>query len=445
MNIYLDRVPLRDDSLSPEEILMSESQERMCAVIKPEDQDHFMKICDKWDVPATVIGEVTSGEFLKIYWKDDLVVQVPPKTVAHEGPVYQRPLKVPDNQSQMASKVISPPIPGNQKELELALIKLLGSANIADKSWVTSQYDRYVRGNTVMATSEDSGMIRVDESTQLGIAISCDSNARWCELNPYNGVQLALVESAVNIATTGAKPLAVSNCLNFGSPEVPEVMWQFSETVRGLADACLEMNLPVTGGNVSFYNQTKSQSILPTPVIAVLGTIDDVRKRTKKSVVDADLDLFLLGEQEINFAGSAWAYLHNLSGGSTPDPNLPAALKLIKLLLNCQDLFEAAHDVSEGGIATTLFEMFKDSRVGFSINIQTPELFSESPARVIVATDNAVALRKQVKAFGVKATEIGRSGGSALVINGFKINQDLLEAAHSTTFQQYFGIQSKNG
>lgn len=445
MNIYLDRVPLRDDSLSPEEILMSESQERMCAVIKPEDQDHFMKICDKWDVPATVIGEVTSGEFLKIYWKDDLVVQVPPKTVAHEGPVYQRPLKVPDNQSQIASKVISPPIPGNQKELELALIKLIGSANIADKSWVTSQYDRYVRGNTVMATSEDSGMIRVDESTQLGIAISCDSNARWCELNPYNGVQLALVESAVNIATTGAKPLAVSNCLNFGSPEVPEVMWQFSETVRGLADACLEMNLPVTGGNVSFYNQTKSQSILPTPVIAVLGTIDDVRKRTKKSVVDADLDLFLLGEQEINFAGSAWANLHNLSGGSTPDPNLPAALKLIKLLLNCQDLFEAAHDVSEGGIATTLFEMFKDSRVGFSINIQTPELFSESPARAIVATDNAVALRKQVKAFGVKATEIGRSGGSALVINGFKINQDLLEAAHSTTFQQYFGIQSKSG
>jgi phosphoribosylformylglycinamidine synthase len=203
-----------------------------------------------------------------------------------------------------------------------------------------------------MATSEDAGMIRVDESTHLGIAISCDSNARWCELNPYNGVQLALIESAVNIATTGAKPLAVSNCLNFGSPEVPEVMWQFSETVRGLADACLEMSLPVTGGNVSFYNQTKSQSILPTPVIAVLGTIDDVRKRTKKSVVDADLDLFLLGEQEINFAGSAWANLHNLSGGSTPDPNLPAAIKLIKLLLNSQDLLVAAHDVSEGGIAT---------------------------------------------------------------------------------------------
>ena len=444
MNIYLDRVPLRDDSLSPEEILMSESQERMCAVIKPEDRDHFMKICDKWDVPATVIGEVTSGKFLKIYWKDELVVQVPPRTVAHEGPVYQRPLKAPDNQSQIASKVISPPIPGNQKELELALIKLLGSANIADKSWVTSQYDRYVRGNTVMATSEDAGMIRVDESTHLGIAISCDSNARWCELNPYNGVQLALIESAVNIATTGAKPLAVSNCLNFGSPEVPEVMWQFSETVRGLADACLQMSLPVTGGNVSFYNQTKSQSILPTPVIAVLGTIDDVRKRTKKSVVDADLDLFLLGEQEINFAGSAWANLHNLSGGSTPDPNLPAAIKLIKLLLNSQDLFVAAHDVSEGGIVTTLFEMFKDSRVGFSINIQIPELFSESPARVIVATNNAVALSKQAKAFGVKVTEIGKSGGSAFVVNGFKINHDLLEAAHSTTFQRYFGIQSKN-
>lgn len=444
MTIYLDRVPLRDESLSPEEILMSESQERMCAVIKPESQDEFMQICDKWDVAATVIGEVKSGDTLEIFWKDELVVSVPPKTVAHEGPVYNRPIKKPDNLDQINKKVITPPLPSNQAELQLAFAKLLSSANIADKSWVTSQYDRYVRGNTVMATPENAGMIRVDENTNLGIAISCDSNARWCELNPYYGVQLALIESAVNIATTGANPLAVSNCLNFGSPEEPTIMWQFSETVRGLADACLELNLPVTGGNVSFYNQTKSHAILPTPVIAVIGSIPDVRNRVKQSITETDLDILLLGENVINFSGSAWANIHNLQGGNAPIPNLQQAKKLIKFLTTCSELFASAHDVSEGGIAVTIFEMMKNTQIGVNINLKIAELFVESPGRVIVATKNSSDLIKKAKLYGVDATHLGESGGP-FVVNGFEINLQSLVKSHSATFPSYFGIESKNG
>jgi len=446
MNIYLDRVPLRDDSLSPEEILMSESQERMCAIIKPEDREAFMAICEKWDVSATVIGEVTTGSTLKIYWKDQLVVDVPPKSVAHDGPLYHRPISKPADFDALASKSITPPIPGDGQELRAALIKLLSSANIAEKSWVTSQYDRYVRGNTILATPENSGMIRVDEDSYLGIAISCDSNARWSQLDPYKGAQLALIESAVNLASCGVKPIAVSNCLNFGSPEVPEVMWQFSQSVTGLADACLALGLPVTGGNVSFYNQTKDMPILPTPVIATLGTISDVRARKRKSINSSDLEIVLLGESEINFAGSIWAHIHGLEGGKVPEPDLEAARRLIDFLLLSQELVSSADDVSEGAIATSLFEMVKESQFGLDIEISCDELFSESPARVIVATSNSALLLAKAQSAKIASRLIGKSTTAhRLIINGIDTDLASLKAAHAFTFPHYFGIESKNG
>ena len=445
MNIYLDRVPLRDDSLSPEEILMSESQERMCAIIKPEDREKFMAICEKWDVSATVIGEVTTGSLLKIYWHDQLVVDVPPRSVAHEGPIYQRPIRKPANFDAIAAEPTTPPLPQNQNELQAALIKLLGSGNIADKSWVTNQYDRYVRGNTILATPENSGMIRVDEQSHLGIAVSCDSNARWSQLDPYKGAQLALIESAINLASCGVRPIAVSNCLNFGSPEVPEVMWQFSESVTGLADACLALGLPVTGGNVSFYNQTKDQPILPTPVIATLGTINDVRERIRKNIPRAGLDLFLLGKSELSFAGSIWAHLHGLHGGKVPDPDLPGAKALIEFLLRSQDLITACHDVSEGAIATTLFEMINGSGFGAKIEIDIAHLFSESPARVIIATEKASELISGADAAGIAIQALGQSTEDGLTINGMEIDLPALQSAHAFTFPHYFGIESKNG
>ncbi|MEY4970787.1 MAG: hypothetical protein RLZZ277_1018, partial [Actinomycetota bacterium] len=314
MKVQLDKVPLRDPSLSPEEILMSESQERMCAIVEPSKIDRFLEICKKWDVTSTVIGEVTDGTHLEITFNGELIVDVPPRTVAHDGPVYNRPLAKPAYIDQVAKEVINPPLPTTAAEIKETILKVAATPNLADKSWVTDQYDRYVQGNTIQSQPDDSGMVRIDEKTNLGVAVSTDANANWSYLNPYEGAKLALAEAARNIATAGAKPLAVTNCLNFGSPEDPGVMWQFAESVRGLADGCLEMGLPVTGGNVSFYNQTGTTAILPTPVIGVLGVIEDVRTRTPMSFKDAGLELFLLGATDDNLSGSEWAYIHGMRG-----------------------------------------------------------------------------------------------------------------------------------
>ena len=299
MKVELDRVPLRDATLSPEEILMSESQERMCAIVEPKHIDRFLEICKKWDVTVTVIGEVTDGDRLEITWHGDLIVDVPPRTVAHDGPVYNRPLAKPDYIDRVNAEVIDVALPNSADEIKAAVLKLAATPNLADKSWVTSQYDRYVQGNTIQSQPDDSGMVRIDEKTHLGVAVATDANANWSYLNPYEGAKLALAEAARNIATAGAKPLAVTNCLNFGSPEDPGVMWQFAESVRGLADGCLEMGLPVTGGNVSFYNQTGSVAILPTPVIGVLGVIQDVRTRTPMSFTKTDLDLYRIFTESV--------------------------------------------------------------------------------------------------------------------------------------------------
>ncbi|MEI6812345.1 MAG: phosphoribosylformylglycinamidine synthase subunit PurL, partial [Actinomycetes bacterium] len=394
MKVALDTVPLRDPSLSPEEILMSESQERMCAIVEPGKIARFLEICKKWDVTVTVIGEVTDGDRLIITWEDEVIVDVPPRTVAHDGPVYERPIAKPDYLDRANAEKIEFPALTNDDEIKAAVLKLMSSPNMADKSWVTSQYDKYVQGNTIQSQPEDSGMVRIDEKTHLGVAISTDANASWSYLNPYEGAKLALAEAARNIATAGARPLAVTNCLNFGSPEDPGVMWQFAETVRGLADGCLEMGLPVTGGNVSFYNQTGDVAILPTPVIGVLGVIADVRKRTPMAFDRAGLDLYLLGETRNDLAGSQWAYLHGQRGGQSPTADLHHEMRLIELLLDGQDIFEAAHDVSQGGLAATLVEMVLRNKVGAYISLSGEalvSLMSETPGRVVVAADSANA------------------------------------------------------
>ncbi len=445
MSVELDRVPLRDPSLSPEEILMSESQERMCAIVEPKNIDQFLAICKKWDVTATIIGEVTTGDRLEITWHGELIVDVPPRTVAHEGPVYQRPFAEPAYIKQVNSEQINVPLPKSNAEIKAAVLKLAGTPNLADKSWVTSQYDKYVQGNTIQAQPDDSGMVRVDESTHLGVAVATDANANWSYLNPYEGVKLALAEAARNIATAGAVPLAVSNCLNFGSPEDPGVMWQFAETVRGLADGCLEMGLPVTGGNVSFYNQTGTTAILPTPVIAVLGVIDDVRTRTPMSFDCAGLDLYLLGETHEDFAGSEWAFIHGQRGGQAPQSDLQAAMRLNSLLVagRTEKIFTAAHDLSQGGLSATLTEMVLRHGIGATIKVDNPavDLLSETPGRVVVAIDSSKkdALLAQAAQAKILCTQIGTTGGDSLTINDVVIPLDELRKAHTETFPRLFG------
>jgi len=443
MKVELDRVPLRDATLSPEEILMSESQERMCAIVEPSKINRFLEICKKWDVTVTVIGEVTDGDRLEITWHGELIVDVPPRTVAHDGPVYSRPLAEPAYIARVNAEVINPVIPQTAQEIKDAILMMAATPNLADKSWVTNQYDRYVQGNTVQSQPDDSGMVRIDEKTHLGVAVATDANANWSYLNPYEGAKLALAEASRNIATAGAIPLAVTNCLNFGSPEDPGVMWQFAETVRGLADGCLEMGLPVTGGNVSFYNQTGDVAILPTPVIGVLGVIDDVRTRTPMSFDRAGLELYLIGASDENLSGSEWAYLHGMRGGQAPTADLQREMRLIKLLVKgrTEKIFSAAHDLSQGGLTASLTEMVLRHNVGATITLTNPgnNLLVETPGRVVVAVEVSKAAALKTAAGDIPLTYLGTTGGDALVINDLKISLDELRTAHTSTFQKLFG------
>ncbi|MET9314165.1 phosphoribosylformylglycinamidine synthase subunit PurL [Kribbella sp. NPDC003505] len=404
MHVSLDKVPLRDASLAPEEILMSESQERMMAVVTPDNVEAFLKICAKWDVQADVIGEVTDTGRLEIDWHGERVVDVPPRTVAHEGPVYERPFARPDWQDELqADGAEKLPRASSGAELRETLLTLVASPNLCDKSWVTDQYDRYVLGNSVLAQPEDSGMIRVDETSGLGVAVSTDCNGRFAKLDPYTGAKLALAESYRNVATTGARPVAVTDCLNFGSPEDPAVMWQFAEAIRGLVDGCRELGTPVTGGNVSFYNQTGATPILPTPVVGVLGVIDDVTRRTPIGFT-AEMEghqLYLLGETAEELSGSEWAHvIHGHLGGRPPAVDLAAEQQLADILINASrdGLIDAAHDVSDGGVAQTLAE--SALRGGVGARVWAPDgldpflfLFAESAGRAVVAVPRTEEVR----------------------------------------------------
>ncbi|GAA3637087.1 phosphoribosylformylglycinamidine synthase [Lentzea atacamensis] len=390
MHVYLERVPLRATGMTPAEILSSESQERMCAVVEPGNVEAFMEVCRKWDVIATEIGEVTDGDRLVITYHGEVVVDVPPRTVAHEGPVYHRPIQRPADQDELqANTPDSLPRPENLLEL---VKTMAASPNLASKKWVTQQYDRYVRGNTVLAQPSDGGMIRIDEETHRGVALSTDCNGRYTKLDPYEGAKLALAEAYRNVAATGATPVAVTNCLNFGSPEDPGVMWQFEQAVKGLADGCAELGIPVTGGNVSFYNQTGSTAILPTPVVGVLGVIDDVRRRIPTGIgAEAGETLLLLGETREEFGGSEWAHhVHGHLGGLPPKVDLQREKLLGQVLVagSRDGMVSAAHDLSEGGLAQALVETCLIGETGARVFLEGDlftALFSESAGRVLVA------------------------------------------------------------
>ncbi len=394
MAVDLDAVPLRASGMSAAEILSSESQERMCAVVTPDKVDAFLAVCAKWDVPAVVIGEVTDTGRLVISHRGEVVVDVPPRTVAHDGPVYRRPYRRPDSQDALQANTSANLARPATEELGGLILRLAASENLCAKGWITDQYDRYVRGNTVLAQPSDAGMVRVDDETSLGLAMASDCNARFAALDPYRGTQLALAEAYRNVATSGATPLAVTNCLNFGSPEDPGVMWQFREAVHGLADGCVELGIPVTGGNVSFYNQTGAEAILPTPVVGVLGVIDDVARRIGPRFGQGRTPemLFLLGETRDELDGSEWArVVHGHLGGTPPRVGLAAEQRLAGVMAQAAKagLVTAAHDLSEGGLAQALVEMCVLSDCGAAITLPPPDpfvaLFSETTARILVA------------------------------------------------------------
>jgi phosphoribosylformylglycinamidine synthase len=451
MDVQLDLVPLRDPTLVPEEILMSESQERMMAVVTPERLEEFLGVCRKWDVLATVIGTVTDTGRLRMTWHGETIVDLPPRTAAHEGPVYDRPIERPLDQDAVVEVDGSGlPRPQKPEELRQTLLRLIASPNLADKSWVTDQYDRYVMGNTVLAQPENAGMVRLDESTQRGVAVATDGNGRYARLDPYAGAQLALAEAYRNVATTGARPLAVTNCLNFGSPEDPGVMWQFSEAVRGLADGCQTLGTPVTGGNVSFYNQTGHTAILPTPVIGVLGVIDDVTRRIPQAFKDDGDLVYLLGDTRDEFGGSEWHAMHGFLGGRPPEVDFARERLLADVLINASrdGLIDSAHDLSEGGLAQALVEACLRGDTGARIVL--PEgadpfvtLFSESTARAVVSVPRTEEVRftDMCSARGLPHQRIGVIDllVPELDVQGlFKIPLRELRAAWSTVLPRRF-------
>ncbi len=398
MRVDLENVLLRDPSLTPEEILMSESQERMMAIVAPEKLDAFLAVTGKWDVETSVLGEVTGDGRLQIFWHGEEIVNVDPSTVAVDGPVYERPVAYPTWIDALRDDTASAlPRTDDPEVLREQFLQLVASPNLADTSWVTNQYDYYVMGNTALSFPDDAGMVRVDEESGLGFAIATDCNSRFCQLDPYEGAKLALAEAYRNVAVTGAIPTAVTDCLNFGSPENPEVMWQFSQTVDGLSDACLELGVPVTGGNVSFYNQTGDTPIFPTPVVGVLGIIDDVARRIPSGWQDAGENIYLLGVTATELSGSQWAdTIHGHLGGRPPKVDLVAEKQLADLLhaASLQSLVSSAHDVSGGGLAQTLAEGVMRFGVGARVWLReimerdgvdaATALFSESTGRVVV-------------------------------------------------------------
>ncbi|HPG75536.1 MAG TPA: phosphoribosylformylglycinamidine synthase subunit PurL, partial [Rhodoglobus sp.] len=454
MFVELDKVLLRDPTLTAEEILMSESQERMMAIVTPEKLEGFLAVTAKWDVETSVLGEVTDTGRLIINWHGEEIVNVEPRTVAVDGPVYERPVAYPAWIDALQADTTAR-LP-RSTDLKADFLTLLGSPNLSDKSWLTNQYDRYVMGNTALSFPDDGGMVRVDEESGLGFAVATDANGRYCQLDPYLGAQLALAEAYRNVAATGARPVAVSDCLNFGSPENPEVMWQFSRAVEGLADGCLELEIPVTGGNVSFYNQTGDVPIHPTPVVAVLGVIDDVAARIPSGWQDEGNNIYLLGVTRDELDGSAWAgTIHGHLGGLPPAVDLAAERTLAALISagGSESLLASAHDLADGGLGQALAEAVLRFGVGARVWISeilerdgvdaTAALFSESTGRMLVSVprEDDVKFKGLCEGRGYPVLRIGvtEDSGALELQDLFTVEIDELRAVHRGTLAAAFG------
>jgi phosphoribosylformylglycinamidine synthase len=450
MRVELDRVPLREPSMTATEVLASESQERMLAIVTPDNVDEVLATCRRWGALATPIGEVTSGDRLVITWHGDVVVDVPPRALADDGPVYERPMSRPaDLDALQADTPDRLERPTTGEALRATLLTMVATPNLASKRWVTDQYDRYVQGNTVLAAPEDAGVVRLTEAG-AGVALALDGNGRYTRLDPYAGAQLALAEACRNVAATGAVPIAATDCLNFGSPEDPEVMWQFAEAVRGLAEGCATMGTPVIGGNVSFYNQTGDVAINPTPVVGILGILDDVTRRTPMAFTDEGDTLLLLGDTHDELGGSEWAWaMHRHLGGTPPRVDLAKERALGEILVAASrdGMVTAAHDVSDGGLAQALVESCLRGGHGARVVLGDGvdpfvALFSESAGRAVVAVPRSEELRltEMCAARSFPCTRIGVVVGDALEVQGsFTVPLDELRAAHEATLPRLFG------
>jgi phosphoribosylformylglycinamidine synthase len=423
MHVHLERVPLRAEGMEPHDILASESQERMLLIVDPRHLDTVLARARRWGLLATALGEVTDSGRLVIDYHGQTVVDVPPASLADEGPVYNRPIAVPNDLELIAvDRAETLQRPKDADAIRQTVLDMAASPNLCDKSWITEQYDTSVFGNTVLAMPHDAGVVRIDEQTNVGIAIALDGNGRYARLDPYVGAQLALAEAYRNVAATGATPIAVTDCLNFGSPEDPHVMWQFQQAVTGIADGCQHLGIPVTGGNVSFYNQTGVEAIHPTPVVGVLGVIDDVRRRIPVGLGATGDTVALLGTTRDELSGSEWAWhTHRHLGGVPPRVDLDHEMRLAQVMARVAETEQvnSAHDLAEGGLAQALVEAVVHS--GSGVRVAVPEgadpftfLFSESTGRMLVTIPRGqeLAVRSLCERQGIEFTQLGVVDGN---------------------------------
>src|SRR4051812_43303982 len=427
VEIDVRHVPQRETGMTPYEIMLSESQERMLLVVKKGREAEVEAIFEKWDLHAAHIGEVTTDGLMRVKDHGTVVAEIPNTALVDEAPIYNRPTARPAYLDEVRSlEVAALPAVAPQD----ALLRLLAAPTIASKRWAYRQYDTMVRTNTLAAAGLSAGVVRV-KGTNRALAISTDGNGRYCYLNPRRGAMLAVAEAARNVACAGGVPIAATNCLNFGNPERPETMWQLVEAIEGIAEACLALDVPITGGNVSLYNETDGNAIHPTPIIGVVGLLDDASRVVARKFRQAGDDIVLLGENLGELGGSEYLkVVHGLVKGEPPRLELARERALIGLLARAagSGLLRSAHDCSDGGLAVTLAECAFDApAIGFDVNLPAAAvahpvaatLFGESASCVVVSVrpdDRAEVLRLAADA-GVPAELIGRTGGSAIRIS----------------------------
>ena len=417
----LDAVPLREQSMEAFEILTSESQERMLAIVHPSKLERVRAVCARWGLATAVVATLEAGGDLDVRMAGETVALVPALSLTEKAPEYDRPMK------PIPSDHDDPTFAPFDGDLGEALLSLLAAPNVASKRWVFEQYDQMVQGQTVAGPGSDAAVVRVP-GTMKGLALSVDGNGRYGTLDPYLGGAHAVAEATRNVAVTGAKPLAITNCLNFGSPERPEVMWQFSEAVRGMRDACLALDTPVTGGNVSLYNESGGSAIWPTSVVGALGSLPDYRLRLPSGFPLPGLAVYLLGESFAELGGSEFAEtVLGMVEGAPPALDLQAERRLQDLLQEAAaaDLLASAHDCSDGGVAVALAESAILGGHGFAVTLvgDLPPhvlLFGESASRVVVAVapEREGSLRGLAATRGVPFERLGETGGPRAVIDG---------------------------
>jgi phosphoribosylformylglycinamidine synthase subunit PurL len=430
MDVEVSLVPQRETGMTPYEIMLSESQERMLLVAKAGREREVEAVFEKWDLHAVRVGHVTASDRVRLFHHGTLVADVPTKALTDEGPVYRRPMARPSWQTAVQQLDLAPLSPPGTSQA--AFESLLASPIIASKRWAFNQFDHSVGTNTIAQPGTAAGVVRIKGATQ-GLAVSVDGNGRHCYLDPYRGAMLAVAEASRNVACAGAEPIGGTNNLNFGNPERPEIMWQFGEAVRGIGDACRALDVPITGGNVSLYNETEGRAIYPTPVLGVVGLLADASQTVTRMFQSAGAAVVVFGENRGELGGSEYlARLLDLVQGEPPALDLAAerALQTLVVSLVRGGLVQSAHDCSDGGLAVTLAECTFGAGIGVEVAldgvktvpasfVEAATLFGESASRVVVSVpDGHVAqVLSAAAAAGVPAQVIGRTGGSDIRID----------------------------